>query len=634
MNLKPYPPEKRLIISQKPIEKLVEFAFEVSLPLLLTFAHKLPQLDGFRKGKSNELQNRIKRFLTRVHRWNDKEWMMFSDLWLDWVKTHPKLDALLLEFDNSDDFVQDSTTPPNSHLDILCFEHLALKSADAIVSRELIKRFYDFGYFQVDSKIQSLIYIAKSATELKLFELPLELEKIQLEIKELKNSIGLLDKGLASSARDGQKALGLVDNIYKVEKTLKELLGNIGEQSQSNLDLDGKLSLLQQKDSDIEHIYKGLVGTLDQKHKEIRSETIKEIDIMRDYFDEVVESLGEKVNVIKNENEQKKSEVTKASSDYVINYQEKTGQLIAVEDLSLKTSVEKLDTPDKFASTLSKNFRNIGMQSVAARVLADEILLALSGGQIIFFRGSMASSVVRICASTLAGSNMSIINIPIGLLDGNEFRTSFYQVLDHSLCKSSVSALIIDGINLSAPEVYARSLHQLISERYLCEKSANQSLIIFGTILDGPAALETSPELCELGPIYYTDCLEWRDKWSQHSLSSGFIPNEVWGAWISMISEIPEEWEDIYNDYCNLGGHTSVLWRRCLYIAVSRLNYIRDKVDVPTLIQSLLFGWILPRGLASGVNFANYEDLLNAGRLGSSKIDERIVKILGFINER
>ena len=634
MNLKPYPPEKRLIISQKPIEELVEFAFEVTSPLLLAFAQKLPPLDGFRKGKSNELQKRIKRFLTRVHHWNDKEWMMFSDLWLDWVNTHPKLDALLLKFDNSADFVQDSDTLPNSHLDIQCFEYLALKSVEAMVSRELIKRFYDFGYFKEDPKIQSYIYIAKSATELKLFELPIELEKVQLELKELKSSLGFLDNELAVTTRNGQKALGLVDNICKVEKTLEEVLENIGEQLQNNLNLQEKFILLQQKVDDLEHINKGIVGTFDQKHNEIKSEVIKEIDIMHDYFDVVVDSLHEKVNNIRNESEQTKPEVIGVSSDYVIKCQEKIGRFIEVDDLSLAAPVEKLDTPDKFTSTLSKNFRNIGMQSDAARVLADEILLALSGGQIIFFRGSMASSVVHICASTLAGSNISLINIPIGLLDGREFRTSFYQVLDLSLCKSSVSVLILDGINLSAPEVYARSLHQLISERYLRKESANQSLIIFGIILDGPAALEIPPELCELGPIYYTDCLEWRDKWSHHSLSSGFIPNEVWGAWISIISEIPEEWEDIYNDYCHLGGHTSVLWRRCLYIAASRLNLIRDKVDVPTLIQSLLFGWILPRGLTSGVNFANYEDLLDAGRLDSSKIDERIVKILGFMNER
>lgn len=624
MNPKLYPPEKRLEISQRSIEEIVLFAKEVSPDLRNAFAVKLPSVHGFRRGHHNELQMRIKNYISRVHRWNDEEWMLFKDLWVDWIKTHPQLDSLLSEFDNSADFAEDiKGTPPNSPLDVKCFKYLALESQESMVPRELIKRFYDFGYFQKDSTIEQYIAMAKSAAELKLFELPSELEKVWVRLGELETT------------QDREKLLGLVDSIAKVKKTLEEALKQIREMQESNLNLYQSFQQLQQVVEKLDRVYNSLESSMlkqltdmfDQKYTQLQSDLIKEID---DRFDAAVDTLNQELNDLRNEVEQKEREIAVGSA-FEVQCQEKLDQVIAVDDLSVTTPIEELDTPNKFKSALSENFQNVGMQSVAARVLADEVLAALAAGQIVSFRGSMASIVALLCARTLAGPSIRMVHIPIGLLDGREFGTSLYRALDVSGCMASVSALILEGINLSAPEVYARSLRQLISERFLGIESTGRNLILLGTIVDGPGALDIPTELCELGPIFHTDCIEWRDKWLRRSVTVGFVPSEVWGPWISTVDK-PKDWEDLFEDYSHLGGHPTVLWRRCLYTAAAKLNRMVTEDEVPTLIQSLIFGWLLPRGLASGVNLTDYENLLAGGRVDASKADERIVKLLDFPN--
>ena len=62
----------------------------------------------------------------------------------------------------------------------------------------MIKRFYDFGYFQEDLKIEQYINMAKSAAELKLFELPSDIEKMRVQIAELETSLLRSSYGISS----------------------------------------------------------------------------------------------------------------------------------------------------------------------------------------------------------------------------------------------------------------------------------------------------------------------------------------------------------------------------------------------------------------------------------------------------
>ncbi|MCG8402124.1 MAG: hypothetical protein MJA84_11070 [Firmicutes bacterium] len=640
MNPKLYPPEKRLKISQRPLEEIYQFAHEVSRELWNAFVLKLPPVDGFRRGTPKELQRRFRIFINRISRWNDMEWMMFKDLWVSWVKTHPHLDLLLSKFDNSTDFKEDIKGKlPNSSLDVQCFQYLAQNSEESRVPRELIKRFYDFGYFQEDPIIEHYITIAKSTVELELIERSMEFEKMWLQFGELGTSVGVLSNRLDAIAQDREKVLFLVNSIDRVEKKLEDSLQKIQEIRQNNLNLNQSFQQLQQDyEGKLSHVYNNLESSVskwlsvmfDQKCTQLHSDLIKEID---NRFGDIEGSFRQKVTDLLKNIEPKVRE-TAVASTFEVSCQGRLDQFITVDDLSVPTYVEQLNTPKKFACVLSENFQTIGMQSLTARILADEVLAALAAGQIVSFRGSMASIVALLCARTLAGPNIGMLHIPIGLLGGREFSTSLYRVLEESGCRTSVSALILEGINLSAPEVYARSLRQLISERFLKLDSTSRNLLLFGTIIDGLGALDITAELCEWGPIFHTDCLEWRDKWSNRSVTPGSVSSKVWGLWISTFADKPEDWDDLYEDYSHLGGHPTVLWRRCLYNAAARLNIRITEIEEPTLIQSLVFGWLLPRGLASGVNLTDYESLLAGGRVDASKTDKRIAKLLSFSDEQ
>lgn len=62
----------------------------------------------------------------------------------------------------------------------------------------MIKRFYDFGYFQEDLKNEQYINMAKSVAELKLFELPSDIEKMLVQIAELETSLLGSSYGISS----------------------------------------------------------------------------------------------------------------------------------------------------------------------------------------------------------------------------------------------------------------------------------------------------------------------------------------------------------------------------------------------------------------------------------------------------
>src|SRR5207248_2268165 len=82
-----------------------------------------------------------------------------------------RLNSVLNEFDNSDDFAESGEAlPPNSDLDIACFEFLARESNAARISRDEILTFYEFGYFLPDPRIDEIIQRARTSSDVALLE--------------------------------------------------------------------------------------------------------------------------------------------------------------------------------------------------------------------------------------------------------------------------------------------------------------------------------------------------------------------------------------------------------------------------------------------------------------------------------
>lgn len=631
MNTKAYPIEKRKIIASRPFEDLMAFSMGIAPQLLDNFIKKLPPIQGFRKGTHNELLARLKRFLRRAEVWSDADWSMFNDLWLDWTKTHPNLDEVLSQFDNTCDFeLEKLGVPPNSELDIKCFEFLSAKSGEARISKELINNFYEYGYFLVDPIIEQYISIAKSSEELELFKLPDRIKKIEDATKNVEAISSTINQRFESAEKIHEYE---TKRINRMESQLTVIQENINKLDVINKNLaetiDQALRGLVKYDSnfnEVEERFNGILKTNESKYEIFEKELLTHIGTQKQFNQDLkvleqklyhMESLLEERERVGTYNKDNDSTPMKITERFVP---------LNVERLTFDGSPRKLDNYNSIASMLTDGLRSIGMQSLAAQVISNEFLAALSVGQLVFFIGSIASTVAMICARSLSGTNCNRIRIPIGLTDSNEFDKAFVKVLESTYEKETICALIIEGMNFSAPEAYASRLRQLITERFLGLNPMGQNLIIIATLVDGSSALDIPQELCQWGPVFHTDCIEWRDKWTSRNIESGYITSQDWAQFMENSQEPSEEWEDLFTSFSSIGGLSTILQRRALYLAASALN--KEEVSIPSVPQSLAFGWLLPYSFAAGIDLADFDELVTEIQANAQKKDDRLTKFL------
>jgi hypothetical protein len=600
VNIKPYPLDKRLIISDQPLDELIKFTRETSHDFFQKLVSDFPSVNGFRPGHAQQ-EAKIKRYYNRIRIWKDTDWKLFDTIFLAWVENHVLLNKLLAAYDNTADFREGSEIiPPNSPLDIKCFEYLASKSDEYKVSRELIKRFYEYGYFKKDIAIELNIIMAKSAFELNLADIPDNIKSIQAQVACLNSTVDSLKKEILF-----ENKMILDNRISQIENASRQDMQIVNEE----------IKIINNK--------------IDDKSNQQLSELNKLADTISTVNNTIMDNLSVMVDQKYTLFEFELRDIDNKCKQYVLD-SPKPDDVSIINVIPESESIKELKTPDSFVSTLSDNFRSIGMQSGIAKTFTNEIIAAFSVGQVALFRGSMAPLIANVCAQSLASHSIYRIKIPIGMFDDKDFSSTVFKVIKDSVSKTSLSILILEEINLSAPEIYGGSLKDLITERLLGLESEGNNLLIIATIMDGPAALDLTPEISEWGPIFNTDCLEWRNKWTRRSILSACVSVEAWNEWTSTLSDISDIWDNILQDYSHIGGHATILWQRCLYNAVRGLKNRVGTDNFPTIAQSLIYGWLLPRGFASHINIADIENLLSGGKVDTDKIDDRILRLLGY----
>lgn len=172
MQYKSFPPEKRTYILQKPFEKFEQFFQELSPTEQNRLATSLPPLStgGFRpnrrEGRKRQLQRLWSVAKTPENSHNTLAWNILEGVWQAWIASHPELHALLEHYDNSDDFQEDGPKAPNTHLDIECLKYLTYASFNNKISQEVVRKFYEFGYFKKENIIDSYIHLANSTNDI------------------------------------------------------------------------------------------------------------------------------------------------------------------------------------------------------------------------------------------------------------------------------------------------------------------------------------------------------------------------------------------------------------------------------------------------------------------------------------
>lgn len=212
MQAKPYPEAKRRILMKRSEMDFITFLEEVTDQTGKQFIREKllqNQVPGFRPGRA-PLKRTVPILIAKLK--NEHEltncdspiWDSFTNAWMYWVKSHPELNDALTTFDNGTDFDDDHQCikPPNSESDIECFNVLLEASHNAPIHQEMIRRFYEYGYFNEDERIQNLVNQFYSREEIarreRLGLLPDKVDKLFQVIDELSQNIENLDSRVSA----------------------------------------------------------------------------------------------------------------------------------------------------------------------------------------------------------------------------------------------------------------------------------------------------------------------------------------------------------------------------------------------------------------------------------------------------
>ena len=257
METKSYPIEKRRILAELAEHNNKEFLgfFDgiAGAERRQILSKKI--LPPFNRGGFRKLEMRIKqqaRLLVQkmarkkeIENPSSRDWVTFENVWRLWIQSKPELNKVLLDFDNKTDFDenQNCVKPPNSDLDLKCFEILLEANRKLQINQETIRRFYQFGYFVEDKQIQDLI--DKALTE--------------KEIDQKQWLAALPDKlkELAQTIADFESRISAVESANELKQELNKQITDLSKSfgtdlQQLDLEITEKCKLLDTKISKIE----------------------------------------------------------------------------------------------------------------------------------------------------------------------------------------------------------------------------------------------------------------------------------------------------------------------------------------------------------------------------------------------
>lgn len=283
--MKQYPEEKRKELvehSIKDIDDFVKYLEEIKGEDKAFLQRMLTPSRGFPKNQNLKTKTRhylFKQFISKLA--GEKEvsnpdsvvWKQFRQIFIWWYKSQSELFIILEEFKNDADFEEnDKSVEPNSNLDLKCFESLLKANRKHQINQEIIQRFYQFGYFLKDEKIEDLIDNALTQKEIdqeqKIAELPDKFAELIQNIHDLNSRVSVVE-----SANELKQELEkqIMKTSETFDENLKELTEQIAAISES---LDTRISKIESssiKTSEFSKQVTPLKSQLSQLNKSIKT---------------------------------------------------------------------------------------------------------------------------------------------------------------------------------------------------------------------------------------------------------------------------------------------------------------------------------------------------------------------------
>jgi hypothetical protein len=183
------------------------------------------------------------------------------------------------------------------------------------------------------------------------------------------------------------------------------------------------------------------------------------------------------------------------------------------------------------------------------------------------------------------------------------------------------AAVLIEGANLACVSGYGKFLRELIQSRALGKSPITPVLI--ATLYAGPGTLPLGPELVCYGPVLDTDCLTWAQEGWRAQPAGGTC--DLAAFQVEEAKDADELWDDLLDE---LFQGVNGLWDRQSKAAYRRLVSLGNPERPASTTASFLFGWVIPRYIASGGAVADRADSFRTDQVKEAAADDQRLRRL------
>lgn len=247
---------------------------------------------------------------------------------------------------------------------------------------------------------------------------------------------------------------------------------------------------------------------------------------------------------------------------------------------------------------LATEFRIVGLARPSAKLLAGDVLAAILSEQMVMLRGSIAPLIAHACARAITGARARVVRVPLGLAGDEEIRACVEEMREGAEAADGPAVLVLEGINRSALDGCGGCVRELVAAGLLDMPRDHGPLFLIATLDQGPAALPPSTALLDLGPLLELDILALSARGEEAGPLAAPAEAERWVAWMEAVLKASLN-TDIVEAIWQLQGTPSVLWQRAVKLAAHALCAIGSNAGQQ--VDSLLYGWGLPRASATGL---------------------------------
>ena len=604
---------------------IVAFLDEVPLNSYLQLVDYLPNVPGFRKNSPSGIKQQKDVLAKRLTSTNPdvRDHRGLYVVWRAWALGHLgdaiRTKELLDRLESTE-----GQSPQNGDAGafedpaVALFTALRQMSAENICSRESIRRLFELSPFSADQAIVDLIEQSKSAADIgrdaTIVELPGRLRKNEEELRELRAKVESLSAQVKSTTESAPtKLVKLGRDLLSQSEVITRLRGSL-EQAVSDIKANFEES---------SGIVAGVVRDLESLRRQVQglsapppsslSDTVKQLKADIDKLANGLATLSKDVA------ERPVPHVFPAEGfdDKTRNLSEPRLQGSPAFRIPVDDSITPLKLTDltKTIEALTEALQRTGLKKSAAQIFAEEIVAALSCNQVIFFKGSLASTVAITCAKAISAHQAWSISVPVGLTDGGLFRAGVEQLLE--VTPQNVTTIIFEGINRTTLDVTRDAL------------SNPQRTVYFATILEGLASLPLEIAYFEYGPVFDLDCLEWRSRVEVDSIpvfgslsveGSSSIRRTLQGAAVNA-----DEPLRLLRKFI---PKRNIRIERTVVASHAALSHVKQGDTTVSAVQSLAYGWLAPLWMAMGLSIDEADSELDGGKLDGPTADARIAELL------